>query len=57
MPAKFNAIFSQFSPVYTVKYLKILFNTILTPILTSLHTCLKDIQLKRLQQRGVDLSH
>jgi len=57
MPAKFNAILSQLSPVYTVKYLKILFNIILTHMHTSLHTCLKDIQLKRFQQRGVDLSH
>jgi hypothetical protein len=46
MPAKFNAIFTQFSPVYTVKYLKILFNIILTPMVPSLHACLKDIQLK-----------
>jgi len=44
MPAKFNAIVSQFSPVYTVKYLKILFNIILTHMLPSLRYCLKDIQ-------------
>jgi hypothetical protein len=57
MPDKFNAIVSQFSPVYTVKDLKIPFNIRLTSMLTSVPSCFKDIQLRGHQQRGVHLSH